>query len=106
MTNILDKRLIFFLGAHGAVRTRSTSRFPFYNRVPRGGFFFAGSLVEDPATDESASTKGRDPEKEIATNMAEVAEIVKAGKEEVRARAAKEELVKQGKYSSPKDLLQ
>ena len=58
--------------------------------------FFAGSLVEDPGTDDSASTKSRGPEKEIAINMAGVADIVKAEEEEARARAAKEELVKQG----------
>jgi hypothetical protein len=40
----------------------------------------------------------RDLAAEIAANMTEVAEIENAEKEEARARAAKYELLKQGKF--------
>ena len=49
--------------------------------------------------DKSTSTKGRDPDAEIALSMAEVAAIEKAEKEEARAHASKEKLAKQGKHS-------
>jgi hypothetical protein len=55
--------------------------------VPKGGFFFAGTLVPDPQE-----------EAEIAANMAEVAEIERAEKEEARIRAAAKTEIKQGNY--------
>lgn len=71
---------------------------PFYKRVPKGGFFFAGSLVEDSAEVVLSSTEGRNSDTAIAATMAEVADIEKAEKDEAHARALKEEPVKQGRY--------
>jgi hypothetical protein len=64
--------------------------------VPKGGFFFAGSLAPDQVEDEYNAAAARDLKAAIAANMAEVAEIEKAEKEEACARAAKYELVKKG----------
>jgi hypothetical protein len=85
---------LIFLGIREVVYARSIF-VGFHNRIPRGGFFFAGSLAPD-TTEEDVE---RDLAAEIAANMTEVAEIENAEKEEVRARAAAEsELLKQGKF--------
>jgi hypothetical protein len=64
--------------------------------VPKGGFFFAGSLAPDQVEDEYNVAATSDLEAAIAENMVEVAEVENVKQEEARASAAKYELVKNG----------
>lgn len=59
----------------------------FLNKLPKGGFFFAGTLAPDPLEDA-----------EIAANMVEVAKIEKAEKEEACNRVAANTEIKRGIY--------
>lgn len=81
------------------MRSRSTFIRDFYNRVPQGGFFFAGSLVHDLLEDETPDITASNTAANIAQNMAEIAETEKAEKAEARARAAKADILKQGSFT-------
>lgn len=94
---------LMFSGLPGVVRTRSTFVHDFHDRIPQGGFFFAGSLIYDLPQEDTPDVAAYDPEADLEADMAQIKEsereVARMEKvlEEARARAAKMEVVKQGK---------
>lgn len=70
-----------FQGATKFGPPRPSSLPAFHNRVPRGGFFFAGSLVPDPEEEKMATGPHSNIKTESAANMTHVTEVKQDKKE-------------------------